>query len=188
MTATRAGLGCTATPRHRVTGARAQTAARKGRGVHGLQSAFYLTEFLFKFHKRAFNWSSLELLEEVMDVHHAPDVRDLLSDIVQSLSQSSLVPIMSGMYKYRFDSAFAAEVRYASRLSDFASESFNFTLDATFMLNLHYNAGSFHLVKGNGFQERAIIHFARALKLLEQALKSRQAPLPSRVHSLPAAQ
>lgn len=103
-----------------------------------IQSPFYLTEFLFKFHRRAFHWSSLELLEELVDVHHSPDLRGVLSKIVRAWSESYLVPIEFGLYKFRFDSSFAAELRYASRISEFAMASFNFTLDETQILKQEY--------------------------------------------------
>ena len=104
-----------------------------------VQSAFYLTEFLFKFHNRAFHWSSLELLDELLDVHHAPDLREIMARIVNQWSQSYIVPIESGMYRFRFGSAFSAEIRYLSRLSSSAMATFNFTLDETYLLKQEYD-------------------------------------------------
>jgi len=103
-----------------------------------IQSAFYLTEFLFKFHNRAFHWSSLELLDELLDVHHAPDLRQVMTRIVNEWAESYIVRIEAGLYRFRFGSAFAAEIRYLSRLSSSAMATFNFTLDETYLLKQEY--------------------------------------------------
>jgi len=153
-----------------------------------VQSAFYLNEFLFKFHKRAFHWSSLELLDELLDVHHAPDLRDLMARIVLEWSQSYIVPIEAGLYRFRFGSAFSAEIRYLSKLSSAAMATFNFTLDETYQLKQEYER-RLTLARTSGeddftihsslgelydFEEdfqQARHHYFAAIRGLDQALK-----------------
>ena len=103
------------------------------RASHGddknVRSVFYLADFLMKFHRRAFSWSSLERIDEVLHVHRAPDLRGLLEELIWSWAQSFVQPVMSGMQSFRFRSDLSAEIRYVSRLSEPEMAAYNFTLD-----------------------------------------------------------
>jgi hypothetical protein len=71
-------------------------------------------------------------------VHHATDLREIMARIVYAWSQSYIVPIEAGLYRFRFGSAFSAEIRYLSKLSRSAMATFNFTLDETYLLKQEY--------------------------------------------------
>ncbi|WP_427501480.1 hypothetical protein ACQE3E_08050 [Methylomonas sp. MED-D] len=89
----------------------------------------YLSDFLFKFHQRAFSWENLELIDELIHMHRGHDLRTLLHELVQQYSDRYLHRIINGMYTYRFRSYFANELEYLSRHSEEEMAAFNFTLD-----------------------------------------------------------
>jgi|GEM_PF-2924746 len=104
---------------------------------------FFLTDFLLKFHGRAFSWTSLERIEELTHLHRAPDMRELQAQLVHHASERMLHPVLNGMYAYRFQSEFAREIQFVSHISLDEQAAFNFTQDeskalkATFEAMLH---------------------------------------------------
>lgn len=101
-------------------------------------SVFFLADFLFKFHRRAFSWSNLERVDELVHIHRAPDLREILEAMVIQLSGRFLHPIRNGMYDFRFRSDLAREVEYISRQSHEEMAAFNFTLDESQALKTAY--------------------------------------------------
>ena len=55
---------------------------------------FYFSDFLFKFHRRAFTWTNIERVDELVHVHRAPDHRELLETIVVEWSERLLPTAM----------------------------------------------------------------------------------------------
>ena len=102
-------------------------------------SVFYLTDFLLKFHRRAFAWSNLDRIDELVHIHRAPDTRRILEAIVEHCSERFLHRVLNGMYAFRFRSDFAKEIEYLSRLSSAEMAAFNFTLDESQTLKSAYN-------------------------------------------------
>lgn len=101
-------------------------------------STFYLADFLFKFHDRAFSWGNLERVDELVHIHRAPDMRQLLEGIVEKWSRWILHPIRNAMYGFRFRSGFAREISYLSRQCPEEMAAFNFTLDESQELKTLY--------------------------------------------------
>ncbi|OAI15390.1 hypothetical protein A1507_14410 [Methylomonas koyamae] len=101
----------------------------KGRDDKAITSLIYLSDFIIKFHNRAFSWESLELIDEITHLHRGHDLRSLLHDLVEHYSDRYLHRIINGMYTYRFHSYFANEIEYLSRQSEEEMAAFNFTLD-----------------------------------------------------------
>ncbi|MDY7094862.1 MAG: ATP-binding protein [Acidobacteriota bacterium] len=101
-------------------------------------STFYLADFLFKFHDRAFSWGNLERVDELVHIHRAPDLRQLLESMVEKWSRWVLHPIRNAMYGFRFRSDFAREISYLSRQSPDEMAAFNFTLDESQELKMLY--------------------------------------------------
>ncbi|HWM90517.1 MAG TPA: hypothetical protein VN493_07085 [Thermoanaerobaculia bacterium] len=101
-------------------------------------SVFFLADYLFKFHRRAFSWSNLERVDELVDIHRAPDLREILEEIVERWSERFLHPIRNGMYAFRFRSDIAREIEYLSRQSAQEMAAFNFTLDESMALKSLY--------------------------------------------------
>ncbi|MEP7010059.1 MAG: hypothetical protein ABJC13_07030 [Acidobacteriota bacterium] len=113
-------------------------------------SVFYLSDFLFKFHRRAFSWANLERVEDMVHIHRAPDLREVLETMVEQWSERFLHPIRNGMYDFRFRSEVAREVDYISRHSPAEMAAFNFTLDESQALKSVYETSIKRLREGNG--------------------------------------
>lgn len=110
----------------------------RGRDDKAIVSLIYLSDFLFKFHDRAFSWESLELIDELVHMHRGFDLRSLLFELVEHYSDRYLHRIINGLYAYRFRSYFANEVDYLSRHSEEEMAAFNFTLDEAQSLRDHF--------------------------------------------------
>ncbi|MBB94307.1 MAG: hypothetical protein CML68_06875 [Rhodobacteraceae bacterium] len=92
-------------------------------------SIFYLMDFLMKFHNRGFSWTNLQRVDELSHIHRAPDLRSLMSLLVQLSSERFLHKVLNGIYGFRFRSDFAREIDYLSRISKEEMAALNFTLD-----------------------------------------------------------
>jgi 2-polyprenyl-3-methyl-5-hydroxy-6-metoxy-1,4-benzoquinol methylase len=103
-------------------------------------NVLYLSDYLLKFHRRAFTWSNLGRVDELVHIHRAPDLRPMLEDMVLNWSEGYLHLINNGMYDYRFESHFARELEYLSRQSEQELAALNFTLDESQQLKSRYNA------------------------------------------------
>jgi hypothetical protein len=97
-------------------------------------SIFFLTDFLFKFHRRAFSWSNLERVDDLTNIHRLPDLREIQEEIVDHFSERFLHRVMNGIYAFRFRSDIAQEVEYLSRQSPPEMAALNFTLDESLSL------------------------------------------------------
>ncbi len=109
----------------------------RGRDDKTIVALIYLTDFLFKFHDRAFSWENLELIDELVHMHRGHDLRSLIHELVEHYSDRYLHRIINGMYAYRFRSYFANEINYLSLQSDEEMAAFNFTLDEAQSLRDH---------------------------------------------------
>jgi len=101
-------------------------------------SIFFLTDFIFKFHRRAFSWSNLERVDDLAHIHRLPDLREIQEEIVDHFSERFLHRVLNGMYAFRFRSDIAREVEYLSRQSAEEMAAFNFTLDESQSLKVDY--------------------------------------------------
>ncbi len=101
---------------------------------------FFLSDFLFRFHRRSFSWSNLERVEDLVHAHRAPDTREIIDELVNHWSERFLHGILNGMYDFRFRSDMAREIEYISRLSPDEMAAFNFTLDESQALKMQYQA------------------------------------------------
>jgi hypothetical protein len=97
-------------------------------------SIFFLTDFLFKFHRRAFSWSNLERVDDLTNIHRLPDLREIQEEIVDHFSERFLHRVMNGIYAFRFRSDIAQEVEYLSRQAPPEMAALNFTLDESLSL------------------------------------------------------
>jgi len=102
-------------------------------------SVFFLSDFIFKFHRRAFSWSNLERVDELAHIHRAPDLRDVQEEMVNLFSERFLHRVLNGMYSFRFRSDVAREVEFLSRISPAEMAALNFTLDESQTLKAIYH-------------------------------------------------
>jgi tetratricopeptide (TPR) repeat protein len=146
----------------------------------------YLSEFLLKFHRRAFSWSNLGRVDELVHIHHSPDLRDVLEEIVLNWSEKYLHLINNGMYDYRFESQFARELEFLSHHSEQDMAAFNFTLDEAQALKGTYAAqlkllqepyaSDLLVALGELYEfdedfETARHHFRRAMRVLDEEFR-----------------
>lgn len=101
-------------------------------------AAFRLTDYLFKFHRRAFGWHNLERIDELTHIHRAPDIREMLSEIVAHFGQRFLHQVVNGMYDFRFRAEVAQELNHISQYNESEMAAFNFTLDESVGLKTSY--------------------------------------------------
>jgi hypothetical protein len=118
---------------------------------------FHLADFLLKFHRRAFSWTNLERVEDLVHIHRAPDLREVLETIVEHWSERFLHRIRNGMYDFRFRSAFALELEHISRQSPEEMAAFNFTLDESQSLKSVYETSIRRLKEEKGQELQDIV-------------------------------
>lgn len=102
-------------------------------------SVLFLTDFIFKFHRRAFSWTNLERVDDLVHIHRLPDLRDIQEELVGHFSERFLHRVLNGMYSFRFRSDLATEVEYLSRISSAEMAALNFTLDESQSLKAAYH-------------------------------------------------
>lgn len=102
--------------------------------------ALHLSDFLLKFHRRSFGFSSLQRVDELVHIFRSPDLPSVLSLILNRWSGRYLHGIRNGMYDFRFSSEFSQELRYLSRRSEEELAALNFTLDESQELKTTYRA------------------------------------------------
>ena len=93
-----------------------------------VMAIFSFTDYLFKFHNRAFDWTNMERFGDIEHMHREPDLRQVVREVIDAFAQFSTLPVLNGMYSFRFKSSVSAEVAYLSKLSREDSAAFNFTL------------------------------------------------------------
>jgi hypothetical protein len=150
-------------------------------------SVFFLSDFIFKFHRRAFSWSNLERVDELAHIHRAPDLRGIQEEMVDLFSERFLHRVLNGMYSFRFRSDVAREVEYLSRRSAAEMAALNFTLDESQSLKAIYHdslerrekregptptlvAGLGELYEFDQEYETARHYYRRAIDLLDEKL------------------
>ena len=112
--------------------------AIKDYGDKVLVSSAFVLDHLFKFHGHGFSWRNLELLPEVVDINRAPQLRELIGHIMRFLSRSHINEIISGLYHFKFTRRISEEINFLSKLSEFESAAFNFTLDESLALKQYF--------------------------------------------------
>lgn len=103
-----------------------------------LVSTSFLMDHLYKFHKIGFSWRNLELTPEIVDIHKSPELRRVISEILQHLSKTHLASILSGLHNFRFTKKISEEIGYLSKISEREGAAFNFTLDESIEIKKHY--------------------------------------------------
>lgn len=103
-----------------------------------LVSTSFLVDHLYKFHKNAFSWRDIELTPEILDINKAPQLRELISLIINNLSNSHILEIFSGLYNFKFRKKISEEISLLSKISEKEAAAFNFTLDESLSLKRHH--------------------------------------------------
>ena len=117
----------------------------------------YIADYLLKFHRRAFAWNSLQKVDELVNVHRAPELPGAVDELLHAWQQKYLHPIRNGMYDYRFNSDFSMELQFLSRRSDEELAALNFTLDEAQALKAIYRNRIAHLKDPAAFEFTAVL-------------------------------
>ena len=145
---------------------------------------FAISDFIFKFHKRAFSSDSLEKIEFLASTHQDPTIRLILDNVVNFFKDLFLQRIRAGLYGYTFRSEIRNELKYLSAFSPTEMAAFNFTNDESYSLKNTYiaklkdgNLGNFDLTsflaEVHEFDEEYALarkEYLRSLKALEANL------------------
>ncbi len=113
--------------------------SNKDYGDKLLVSTSFLLDHLYKFHGFGFSWRNLELLPEIVDVNKAPQLRELIGQIIQFLGSTHIEEIASGLYDFKFRKKITEEITFLSKISEAESAAFNFTLDESLPIKQYYN-------------------------------------------------
>ena len=113
--------------------------AIKDYGDKILVSSSFLLDHVYKFHGEGFSWRNLELLPEIVDINRAPQLRELITNILRFLAKSDIAEIVSGLYDFKFTRRITEEIAFLSKISEEESAAFNFTLDESLAIKRHFN-------------------------------------------------
>lgn len=113
--------------------------AIKDYGDKILVSSSFLLDHVYKFHGEGFSWRNLELLPEIVDINRAPQLRELITNIMRFLAKSDISEIVSGLYDFKFTRRITEEIAFLSKISEEESAAFNFTLDESLAIKRHFN-------------------------------------------------
>lgn len=103
-----------------------------------LVSTSFLVDHLYKFHGSGFAWRNLELIPEIVDINKAPELRDLINNILRYLSQTHIEAYQGGVFEYKFRRKVVEEISFLSKVSERESAAFNFTLDESLSIKRHH--------------------------------------------------
>ncbi|GAB6042071.1 hypothetical protein JCM17961_27470 [Endothiovibrio diazotrophicus] len=101
-------------------------------------STFSILDYLFKFHAVAFSIRDLERMPDVLDIHRAPALPQVIDILLGKMLTPYLRRVDNGLYDYRFLHYFQPEVAYISQFSERDLAAFNFTLDESISIKQHY--------------------------------------------------
>ncbi|MDX2283602.1 MAG: ATP-binding protein [Bacteroidia bacterium] len=103
-----------------------------------LFSTSFIIDHLLKFHPFAFSWNNLEVIPEIITVNKAPYLRQYIEDILNFYMGFAIRNTNTGIFKYKFYSKFASELKFISKMSDLSNAAFNFTLDESLLIKRYY--------------------------------------------------
>ena len=119
-----------------------------------LVSISFVLDHLFKYHGSGFSWRQLELMPEIIDINKAPQLRQLVQQIISFLSHTHMESIISGLYDFRFSKKLVQEIAYLTRVSEKQSAAFNFTLDESLASKQHYSRQVQNLERKYGYRRK----------------------------------
>ena len=110
----------------------------KSLGDKMLYSTAFIMDYILKFHPHGFSWRNLEMIPDVILTNKDPNLRYFMRDLMSFLTLMHVRETVNGMFRYKFYSKIANEIRYLSRISELGSAAFNFTLDESQQIKFLY--------------------------------------------------
>ena len=96
-----------------------------------LVSSLRFVDFLFKFHKDAFSWKHLDISPEMLEFNRSPELKSVISDLLNYLTKVHINRSTFGLCEFRFDSLIANEIFVMTKTDETFSALFSFSLDET---------------------------------------------------------
>jgi len=103
-----------------------------------LVSSLRFVDFLFKFHKHSFSWKHLDMSPEMLEVNRAPELKSVVVDLLNYLTQVHINKSNFSLSEYKFDGLIANEIFAMAKTDEVFSALFSFSLDETLPLKKHY--------------------------------------------------
>jgi len=103
-----------------------------------LVSSLRFVDFLFKFHKHSFSWKILDISPEMLEVNRAPELKSVVVDLLNYLTQIHINKSNFSLSEYKFDSLIANEIFAMAKTDEVFSALFSFSLDEMLPLKKHY--------------------------------------------------
>jgi hypothetical protein len=103
-----------------------------------LVSALRFVDFVFKFHKHHFSYKHLDISPEMLEVNRAPELKSVVVDLLNYLSQVHINKSIFSLSEYKFDGLIANEIFAMAKTDDVFSALFSFSLDEMRPLKNHY--------------------------------------------------
>jgi len=103
-----------------------------------LVSSLRLIDFIFKFHKHSFSWKHLDISPEMLEANHPPELKSVVSDLLNFLTRIHINKSTFSLYDYKFDSFIANEIFVMTKTDEVFSALYSFSLDETLPLKKHY--------------------------------------------------
>jgi len=94
-------------------------------------STLRFVDFLFKFHKHSFSWKHLDVSPEMLEVNRSPELKSVMTDILNYLTKVHINKSAFSLCDYRFDSLIANEIYVMTKTDETFSALFSFSLDET---------------------------------------------------------
>jgi len=94
-------------------------------------STLRFVDFLFKFHKHSFSWKHLDISPEMLEVNRSPELKSVMTDILNYLTKVHINKSAFSLCDYRFDSLIANEIYVMTKTDETFSALFSFSLDET---------------------------------------------------------
>jgi len=160
-------------------------------------SSLRFIDFLFKFHKNAFSWKHLDMSPEMLEVNRAPELKSIVVDLLNYLTQVHINRSNFSLSEYKFDSLIANEIFAMAKTDEVFSALFSFSLDEMLPLRLHYQnllektRKEYHDVKKSGKNKVKYIDAVSSLQIVlgdlhyyDDQLEEAEAYYKSSVHGL----
>ncbi len=103
-------------------------------------SVAFIIDNIYKFHSNSFSWNNINSIPEMLDINQSPQLREVISKIINRLTYTHLIKITNGLHAFKFRKKIAEEIKCLSKRSEIESAAFNFTLKESQMLKKYFNA------------------------------------------------
>lgn len=103
-----------------------------------LVSTLFMLEYIYKFHNHSFSWKDIAVAPEMLEINKAPELRSMMSDLLNFLSQFHIEQSTSGFNDFKFDNLISQEISFLSKIYEEFSAMYNFSMDESLAVKEFY--------------------------------------------------